>query len=467
MVEGAMMLLPLAVCIIYSEPDWKGFAVAALAALAVALTAEHFTRTCRQPVHSREGFVITALIWVVFALFGIIPFMLAAHPLTPCDAFFEVISGLTTTGASVITDVDAQSHGILFWRAILQWIGGFGIILFMLAVLPELNKGTGISMFQAEATGIVHSKLHPRIRQTALSIWGVYSAITVGSVALLWIGPMNLFDSICQSFAAVATGGFTTHNDGIAHWHSGYIYTVLTAVMFIAGLNFILLYNVVKKGVSSLLRNDVFRAFALTVLAAYLLLLASALAAGRVNSVEEALTYPLFHVVSAITSTGFATPGANDWGPLPLLVTLALMFVGACAGSTAGGMKIDRALVLHRNLVNQVRKTIFPRHTYVVRLGGVALDRDLVSRITAFATIYIGLLVAFTAIATAYGYPLTDSAFMATSCLACNGLGYGATAVSFSALPATLKFILSLAMLIGRLELFAYLVLFLPSFWRH
>lgn len=466
LVEAGLLTVPLTVCAIYRESDWVGFAVAIAAAFSVGLIAEYLTRHCHHPVRSREGFVITAVIWVVFALFGVIPFMLSSHPLGLCDAFFEVISGLTTTGASVITDVDAQSHGILFWRAFLQWIGGLGIILFMLAVLPELNKGTGISMFQAEATGIVHSKLHPRIRQTALSIWGVYCVMTVTSVVLLWLGPMNLFDSICQTFAAVATGGFTTHNEGIAFWQSEYIYIVLICVMFGAGLNFILIYSAAKKGIRTILHNDVFRAFALTVFTAYLLLLVSAYFHGRMHSFADAFTYPIFHVVSAITSTGFGVPGAGGWGSSALFVTLILMFVGACAGSTTGGLKIDRALVLHRNLINQVRKTIFPKRAFVVRLSGVALDRDLVSRITAFATIYIGVLAVVTGIVTAYGYTLTDSVFMTTSCLACNGLGYGATGAGFASLPGSLKSILSLVMLIGRLELFAYLVLFLPAFWK-
>lgn len=198
-IEALLLLVPLIVCLIYGESEWKIFGVAALSAGVAGGIAEALTARRPATVKSREGFVITSLIWIVFALFGVIPFMLGRDPLSFTDAVFEVISGLTTTGASMITDVEELSHGLLFWRAFTQWIGGLGIILFMLAVLPELNKTSGISMFQAEATGITHDKIHPRIRQTAISVWSVYCVLTVGTILLLWAGPMNLFDSICQT----------------------------------------------------------------------------------------------------------------------------------------------------------------------------------------------------------------------------------------------------------------------------
>lgn len=468
LIESLLLLAPLAVSLIYGESDWVGFATAAGAAACTGATAELLTARDPSVIRRREGFVITSLIWIIFALFGVIPFMMSAAPLGFTDAMFEVISGLTTTGASVITDVEAQSHGILFWRAFMQWIGGLGIILFMLAVLPELNKASGISMFQAEATGITHDKLHPRIRQTALSIWGVYSILTIVSILLLWIGPMNLFDSICQTFAAIATGGFTTRNAGLGYWHSDYVWTVMTLVMFVAGLNFMLMYTAFHRGLRVMLRNTVFRAFTLTVIAAYLLLLVSALIRGEAGSLDEALIYPLFHVVSAITSTGFGVAGAEQWGPLSLFVTILLMICGACAGSTTGGIKIDRLTVLFANCRNELRKTVFPKHTYVIRLNGNPLGEGLSSRITAFVGLYMMVIATGTLIVALYGYTFTDSLFMVCSAIGCNGLGYGVTGEggSFSLLPDVIKWILSTAMLIGRLELFTILVLLLPSFWR-
>ncbi len=467
-IESILMLLPLGICLIYGEDDWKGFAVASVAAAVAGGTAEALTAHASTTIRSREGFIVTSLIWVMFALFGVIPFMMSDSSLGFTDAMFEVISGLTTTGASIIPDVEAQSHGILFWRALTQWIGGLGIILFMLAVLPELNKTSGISMFQAEATGITHDKLHPRIRQTAMSVWGVYILLTSISVILLWIGPMDLFDSVCHSFATIATGGFSTRNEGICYWHSDYVLVVVTIVMFIAGLNFMTMYNISKNGIKTLLGNSVFRTFSSVTLIAYALLLLSAIIRGKADSPDSALIYPIFHVVSAITSTGFTISEAESWGFFPLFLTILLMVCGACAGSTSGGIKIDRLMILGDNCINEIRKTAFPRRIYVVHLNGSALNNGLVSRITAFVSLYISVIIIATGFITMFGYTMTDSLFMVCSCIGCNGLGYGVTGVegSYAYLPDVIKWLLTAVMLIGRLELFTFLVLLLPSFWK-
>lgn len=468
LVESLLLLLPMGVCLCYGESDWFGFAIAAAAAAAVGGAAEWATRNSPASIRGREGFVITALVWIVFGLFGTIPFLLGASPLGFTDAMFEVISGFTTTGASMIVSVEAESHGILFWRALTQWIGGLGIVLFMLAVLPELNRAAGISMFNAEATGITHSKLHPRIRATALSLWGVYCALTVISVALLWAGPMNLFDSVCQTFAAVATGGFSTRDAGVAYWDSDYVLIVLTAVMFAAGLNFIAIYGAWRGGVRGLFKDEVVRTFTAAVAALYLLFLLAGFARGESADASSRFLYPLFHIVSAITSTGFSIPGAEEWGPFCLLLTIAMMICGACTGSTSGGIKIDRFIVLRRNFMNEIRKTVFPKRAYVVTLNGNTLPDGLVSRVTAFATLYLLTVAVASAVITFFGYTLTDSVFMTCSCIGCNGLGYGATGAegSFALLPDAVKWLLMVVMLVGRLELFTFLVLFIPSFWN-
>ncbi len=470
LIESLILLLPMLVCIACGESDWRGFAVAAAAAGATGGCAELFAGRHRHTVRRREGFIITSVIWIVFALFGVIPFMMSARPLGFTDSMFEVISGLTTTGASMMTDVEAQSHGILFWRSLTQWIGGLGIILFMLAVLPELNRASGISMFEAEATGITHDKLHPRIRQTSLSIWGVYVALTVADTILLWAGPMDLFDSVCQAFATIATGGFSTRNAGICYWQSDYVLVVTAVFMFLAGMNFAVMYNVSRHGLRSVARNSVARGFTCVTGVAYVLLLVYVVASGQSRGMTavQIIVYPVFHVISAITSTGFSISAVEGWGPFALFVTVFLMLCGACAGSTSGGIKIDRLLVLRTNLANELRKTIFPKRTYVVRLNGSALDGSQTSRITAFVSLYILGVVISTGLITLGGFTLTDAFFMVCSCMGCNGLGYGVTGAggSYAFLPVAVKWLLTAVMLVGRLELFTFLVLFLPSFWR-
>lgn len=467
LIEGAMMALPLAICLLYGEGDWRGFAVAVAAAAACGGVCELLTRRHRMAVRAREGFIITAAVWFVFGLFGVIPLMLSAHPLGFTDAMFEVISGFTTTGASVVTDLDAQSHGVLFWRALTQWIGGLGIILFMLAVLPELNKAVGMSMFNAEATGITHGKLHPRIRQTALSLWIIYIVLTLVSIVLLWVGPMDLFDSVCQTFAAVATGGFTTHNAGIGYWHSDYVVWVLTVVMFVAGVNFMLIYGACCRGPRELLRNSIFRLYGLIVGVSLVLLSVAALLEGS-GSFDRVVAYPLFHIVSAITTTGFGIDAIEGWGSVALAVTILLMLCGACAGSTAGGLKVDRIYVLWRNVVNEVKRTVFPKRTYVVTLNGSPLESNLISRVTAFVAIYLIVLAAGAIFCCFFGYSFQDSLFMVSSAIGCNGLGYGATGIGggYALLPAAIKWLMVGLMLLGRLELFTFLVLLVPSFWR-
>lgn len=467
-VEALLLLVPLIVCLIYGESEWQVFGVAALSAGVAGGIAEACTVRRPATIRSREGFVITSLIWIVFALFGVIPFMLGSHPLSFTDAVFEVISGLTTTGASMITDVEELSHGLLFWRAFTQWIGGLGIILFMLAVVPELNKTSGISMFQAEATGITHDKIHPRIRQTAISVWSVYCVLTVGTILLLWAGPMNLFDSICQTFAAVATGGFTTRNAGVEYWHSDYVLVVLIVSMFLAGLNFSMMYNTWRNGIMTALRNSIFRFFALLTLAAFVMLLLSLIADGEAAREDGIVVKALFHVVSAITSTGFTIGSAEGWGAFALFLTIMLMLCGSCTGSTSGGIKVDRLMALNENLGNEIKRTVFPKRTYVVHLNGIALSVAQMSRITAFVFIYLAVVAVSTGIITLYGYSFEDSLFMTASCIGCNGLGFGATGAAggYSLLPDAIKWLLTADMLVGRLELFTFLVMFVPSFWR-
>lgn len=467
LVEGGILLIPLVLEILDSEPGWRGFVAGAVVALGAGALLWRMFRRTPLTLRRREGFMLVSFGWIIFSLIGMLPFLFCAHPLGAADAFFETVSGFTTTGATTIADVEVLSKGVLLWRSMIQWIGGLGILLFMLAVLPSLNEGGGLSVYNAEVTGITHDKLRPRIRYTANCLWAVYGVLTVLLVALLWAGPMDLFDALCHAMTAISTGGFSTRNASIAYWNSDYITGVLTIFMFIGGINFSLLYGGWKGDWKGLWHNDVLRAYVLMVGVAYVGFLITLLVEGRADNVSHSLFAPLFHVVSTITTTGYTLADFSAWGTFALLLTFLLMLSGACAGSTTGAIKIDRLVALGRNLSNEVKKSVAPKRVYVVRVNGRVVPEDDLARISAFTTIYFVLILIGVLIVTAYGISLDDAFFAVISCVGNNGLGYGLTGAAggYHLLPDAVKWVLSLMMLTGRLELFSVLVLFFRIFW--
>lgn len=469
LLEGCLLVIPLCVCLGYGESDWRAFAAAAAANLAAGGALVFSGRNVRSRLlFRREGYLLTSLAWVFFSAFGMMPFLLSAQPLTVPDAFFETMSGFTTTGATVITDVEAQSHGILFWRALMQWVGGLGIVLFILAVLPSLNQAGSLPMFNAEITGVTHDKLHPRIRQTARSLWTIYVSLTAMLFVLLWLGPMDCFDALCQAMSTLSTGGFSTRNAGISAWHSDYVAAVLSLFMLVGGINFILLYLFVHGNIKALFKNDVFRAYIMTV-AVFILVICVAMGlCGTPCSVSDYLFKPVFLVSSAITSTGFSYGNYEAWGPLALGAILVMMIFGACAGSTTGGMKIDRILVMLKNVRVQVHRTLYPLHVKNISLNGSILSNENLRRVAAFTSVYLSLTTVATLVLCAFGVSVDDSFFACASSIGNNGLGYGITGAegSYSLLPDTGKWILSALMLIGRLEIFTVVALFTRGFWH-
>lgn len=468
LVESLLLAFPLLLEIIDGEKDVVGFVIAVATALAAGVTLCSVCRFDRIRIRRREGSLLVCLVWIIFSLTGMLPFIFSSTRLSVTDAFFETMSGFTTTGATVIADVESMSRGLLLWRALTQWIGGLGIILFMLAILPSLNEKGGIQMYNAEVTGITHDKIHPRIRQTALALWKVYIVLTIVLVVLLWLGPMNLFDAVCQALTAISTGGFSTRNASIAFWNSDYVSVVLTFFMFVGGVNFSLIYTCIHVGVRPLLKNDVVRAYFLWVVLGAVLVSASLLLQGMDFSVDDILIYPLFHVVSTVTTTGFSLGDYQQWGEFPLLVTYLLMLSGACAGSTSGGIKVDRLAALRQNLCNEIKLTLSSNRVYVVRVNGNVLAAPELSKITAFITIYISLILLGSVLLTALSVDAGDSFFAVVSCIGNNGLGYGITgsAGGFYLLPEAGKWLMSAYMLIGRLELFSFLSMLFPMFWR-
>ena len=467
MIEAGFLMVPMLTAVIYNEADLSAFAVAETVTLLTGIALTTLLRPRRTDMGRHEGFLLTASVWIVFAFFGMIPFLLSTSPIGISDAFFEAMSGFTTTGCTVLTSVEGMSHSITIWRALMQWIGGMGIILFTLAVIPMLNYSGGMQMFNAEVTGITHEKLRPRISSTAKSLWLIYFVLTAALILLLWIGPMNFFDSLCHAFAAVSTGGFSTYNDSLAHYSSDYVTIVVMVFMFLGGTSFGLMYRTILGDRKALWRNDVFRTYILVVAGFYVAFVCSLFFRGQVGDWRDATIYPLFQIISTITSTGLSVTNFESWGPFIMSLMFILMFTGACAGSTSGGAKIDRMLFLVKNCRNELFKCVHPNAVTNVRINDKVVPSPIVSKVIAFLCIYMMVIVIGGVILTALGLPIIDSFFSSFSCVSNTGFGAGVTgqAGNFDIIPDAGKWVLSGLMLIGRLELFTVLILLSPDFW--
>lgn len=462
------MIVPLVVSLLYGEDDWLALALGAGATLIVGFMMKFGIHPSDRFLRRRDGCLLTALVWIVFSVMGMIPFLVCSTPLDVSEAFFETMSGFTTTGATVIRDVEKCSHGILLWRALTQWIGGMGIVVFTLAVIPSLNNGGGLSMYNSEVSGITHDKLAARIAATAKHMWRLYAVITVVMVLLLWIGPMNLFESICQSMATVSTGGYSTRNESIASFDSEYVKIVVTVFMFIGGINFSLLIAAVKGDCRRMWRNDVFRMYVGMIVAYFVIIVSLNIYSGNFEDNVNGIVDPLFHIVSAMTSTGFGVCNFEQWGAPVLLLTCIMMYVGACAGSTAGGIKIDRLLYLIRNFRFQVKHAVSPKLVKSVRIGEGYISSEQSYMISAFIFIFTVMVIIVGIFLAIMDFPIVDAFFSAVSCAGNNGLGAGVTGMtgSYDLLPPVGRWLMSALMLAGRLEVFTVIVLFAPAFWK-
>ena len=468
MIEALFMLVPVATAVACDESDWIVFSATAAVTAIIGFILSRRVRPEHHSMGKRDGFLLTAIVWVIFSLFGMAPFMLCECRLGFSDAFFEAMSGFTTTGASVMPEGASVSHAIHIWRATMQWIGGMGIILFTLAVIPMLNSSGGMLMFNAEVTGITHDKLRPRISQTAKTLWGIYFGLTAALIALLWAGPMNFFDSVCHAFGTVSTGGYSNYATGIENFDSTYIKIVLIVFMFAGGMNFSLIYRGLRGEFAPLRNNDVFRTYVGIIAGAYVLFVCGILMHGHWESWRQLTVDPLFQVVSTLTSTGSTPMRFHQWGPLVVGLVCVIMFFGGCAGSTSGGAKIDRFLVLAKNCRNETYRCIYPHFIMSVRINGRVVGTDLVNKVVAFLCIYMILIVVGGLIISAMGVPAVDAFFSSLACMCNSGFGADTTGLGsdYLAMPDAAKWVLSFLMLTGRLEIFTILLLFAPSFWH-
>ena len=467
--EAASMLMPLGISIYYGENDTTAFLITiGIAAVIGSILFFQYPNTERKTLGKRDGIMVVSLCWICFSLLGSLPFILSGAVENMAEAFFETVSGVTGTGASIITDVEKLPHGILLWRSLIQWLGGLGIILLTLAILPLINSGGSMQLFNAETTGIMNDKLGPRIGQTAKLLWTTYLGLNIVLIILLKLGPMNLFDAVCHAFTTAATGGFSTKNDSIAYWNSAYTEYVITIFMLISGINYALVYRAIRGEIKKTFGNEEVKWY-LTIVVLFTILIVIGLFFNGVYErlgLEATIRASLFQVSSIITSTGFISADYVSWGPFFCILICLLMFCGGCAGSTSGGAKVIRIVVLLKNTIYEFYRQVHPNTIVPVRINQQAISHEIITKILAFLFTYAIIVIIGALTLATMGLTIDEAFGCSLSCIGNIGTGLGRTLYSFAIIPDAGKWLLSFIMLIGRLEIFTILILFTSYFWK-
>ena len=468
-IEAAFMSLGLILAICHMESDIMAFAVTVGVALLVGTALRLLGRHATNTLGRRDAYLLVTIVWIAFAAFGMLPFLIGGYIDHVTDAFFETMSGLTTTGATVIDKVEGLPHGILFWRSLTQWIGGLGIVFFTIAVIPSFVGGS-IKVFAAEATGPIKSKMHPRLTTTAKALWGVYILLTAVCAFCFFIFGMSPFDAVNYAMTVTATGGFATHDASTGYFNNAAIDYTAIVFMFLSGVSFALLYASLLKGkIKQLFKNAEFRFYTALTLAATAVIVYFLL---RYNhyTLSDAIRYALFQVVSFVTTTGMFNEDAAQWHHITWVVLSLCMFFGGCAGSTASGFKCARGVIALKILRNEVRRMVHPKALLPVKVNNTSVHSPSQITLLAFFIAYITLCFTAYFIMILAGVDSTNSITIALSCGSnvgpTLGLEIGPT-MSWSILPPLVKWILSGLMLMGRLEIFTVLVIFSPSFWKN
>ena len=475
---GAALLLPMLVGIAYGESVWWSFGVSALIGFVVGGATWWFFRPTEE-FRVREGFVIVALAWAVLSFLGAVPFVLSGVLSSYTDAFFETMSGLTTTGATILggeqsPEIEEMPRSFLFWRSLTQWLGGMGIIVLTLAILPILGVG-GMQLYRAEVPGPSADKLTPRVKETAKRLWLIYFGFTVIEVVLL-MPAMDLFDAINHAFATMATGGFSTRSGSIGDFGSAYVDWVVTLFMVIAGVNFTLHYRLLHAEIKPVLKDIELRFYLIVIVVATALIAVSIFdtnvietQTGQVyETLSESVRRAVFQAVAIITTTGFGTADYAIWPPLAVGVLFFLFFVGGMAGSTAGGVKVVRHVLLYKHTHAEIRRLVHPRAIIPIRLSGKVVPPDVMRNVLSFIVLYVATVGAGSLLMAFLGLDLLTSIGAALSCVGNVGPAFGSLgpAANYAHIPMLGKWILALLMMLGRLEIFTVLVLFVPAFWR-
>ena len=465
MVEAGLFLVCIGVSLCYRESDYLHFIYTILINVTVGGAMLLWGRNANTRVSRRDGYCVVAVCWLLFTAFGMLPFYLSGYIPSITDAFFETMSGFTTTGATILNNIEALPHGLLFWRSLSQWIGGLGIVLFTIAFLPVFND-SGQQLFLSESTGVTHDKLHPKISVMARTLWTVYIVLTVVETVLLMFGGMNLFDAVCHAFSTTATGGYSTKQASVAYWNSPFIEYVISIFMILSGVNFALYYAVVKGHTKEILKDGELLWFLRSV-GIITLIITIALFFYNHYDLETAFRKALFQVATVHTSCGFATDDYNLWPPFTWMLLMFAMISGGCTGSTSGGIKNLRLLIVWQNIKNQFRQMLHPREVLPVRINQKNITPATSASVYTFFVTYLGCVVIGWTLLMAFGVGLTESMSTVISAIGNVGPGLGAfgPAYSWAALPDAAKWVLSILMFIGRLEIFGILLIFYRGFW--
>lgn len=465
---GLFLLIPAIVGYLLDEREYISFLISAGICIVLFIFSLFLKKKRWKNIifRTKDGFISVCFSWIAVVIFGSLPYYISGHTPLYTDAFFESMSGFTTTGSTIFADVEILPHCILLWRALTQWVGGIGIIVVFIALSSTLNLNSN-NLYTAEATGLTKNKISPRIGKTAKILCIIYLLITIAAIISLKLGGMNIFDSICHTFATVATGGFSTKNASIAAYPA-HIHYIITFFMLLSGINFSLYYFAAKRNFKTVFKNEELKSYLLFVLFAGLVI-GITLIISTDSTVEQALKDSYFQVVSIITTTGFVSTEFNGWPPFVKFLLLLLMLTGACAGSTSGAIKISRIILLVKNSVLEFKRAAHPRAVLPLKYNDIVLRTEVVRRIISFVSLYLFILFLGSLLISIWSLDIETSISIAASSMGNVGPAFGeiCSMCSFGDLDAPVKWICSFLMLTGRLELFTVLIMFMPAFWTH
>ena len=468
MINGFLMLTAVPFGIYHIESSWKGILLSSLINSAIGFFLYYSTKNNdNKELRKRDGYLIVTSSWIIMSFFGMLPYLLTGQIPGIANAFFETVSGYTTTGATILDDIESLDHGILYWRSLTQWIGGMGIIVLAVAILPFLGIG-GMQLFVAEAPGVSIDKLQPRIKETAQRLWQIYISFTVVLFFILWAEGMDSFQAVNHAMTTFATGGFSTKNASIGYFESPMIQYTIILFMFISATNFTLTYFAINLNFKKVINNEEFRIYFFFIVILTLVVFLTLLGIDS-SYAEETFRSALFSIVSIITTTGFTTVDFTGWNEFITILFFILMFFGASAGSTSGGIKIVRHVILLKNSYNEIKKQLHQSAVFTLKFNNNKVPQSVVTNILAFMMLYVVIFSLGSIIMTILGVDFITSIGSVAATLGNVGPGIGEVGPSsnYNSIPNAGKYFLSLLMFIGRLELLTFLMILTPVFWKY